>query len=83
MTEASGETNTDAGNGADPAKYACRRCGSTELHGGLDTYQVYLAEGDKLSYLRSEYADPEILALYCNICGAEIEVEDFSEIEYA
>ena len=61
-------------------KYACTRCGSVEVRGDLDTYQVYLAEDDKLIHLRSEFTDPAILALYCNACGERIQIENLSEI---
>lgn len=56
-------------------KYACPKCGSREVRGDFDTYQVYLAEGDKLVHLRSEMTDPAILELYCNACGIEIEAD--------
>ncbi len=62
-------------------KYACRHCGSDEVMGGLDTYPVFLAEGDKLIHLRSESTDMGILALYCHSCGKNIEVEYISEIK--
>lgn len=63
-----------------PPKYGCLRCGSVEVRGGFDTYQVYRAEGDKLIHLRSEFTDPAILALYCNECGGRVEIEDLGEI---
>ena len=56
-------------------KYACTECGSTEVRGDFDTYQVYQAEGNKLVHLRSEWTDPAILELYCNVCHVEIEVD--------
>ena len=62
-------------------KYACTRCGSDEVRGDFDTYQVFLAEGDRLIHLRSEFTDPAILALYCNHCHVRIEIEDLSEIK--
>lgn len=63
-------------------KYACPECGSTEVRGDFDTYQVFLAEGDKLMHLRSECTDPDILRLYCNSCHVEIEADlDGVEIE--
>lgn len=61
-------------------KYACPRCGSYEVRGDFDTYQVYLAEGDKLIHLRSEWTDPAVLALYCNMCNERIEIEDLTQI---
>ena len=61
-------------------KYACAQCGSVEVRGDFDTYQVYRAEGDKLIHLRSEFTDPAILALYCNTCGERIEIENLYEI---
>ena len=61
-------------------KYACGQCGSVEVRGDFDTYQVYLAEGDKLIHLRPEFTDPAILALYCNSCDERIVIEDRGEI---
>ncbi len=69
---------TDANN--EPAKYACRFCGSNEVGGNSDTYPVFLAEGDKLIYLRSESNGSGVLALYCNECGKRIEVDDIGEL---
>lgn len=68
-------------NSGDRPKYACAECGNDEVRGDFDTYQVYLAEGDRLIHLRSEATDPGILALYCNACGAEIWLEDLDEVE--
>lgn len=68
-------------NSSDRPKYACAECGNDEVRGDFDTYQVYLAEGDKLIHLRSEATDPAILELYCNACGAEVEIDDLGEIE--
>ena len=62
-------------------KYACAECGSDEVRGDFDTYQVYRAEGDKLIHLRSEFTDPAVLALYCTECGESIHIEDLREIE--
>lgn len=62
-------------------KYGCRRCGSVEVRGGFDTYQVYRAEGDKLIHLRSEFTDPAILSLYCNECDGRIEIEELADIK--
>ena len=67
-------------NSSELAKYACRNCGSDEVRGDFDTYQVYRAEGDRLVHLRSELTDPAILALYCNSCEEQIEIEDLGEI---
>lgn len=61
-------------------KYGCRRCGSVEVRGDFDTYQVYGAEGDKLVHLRSEFTDPAVLALYCNECGERIPIDDLTEV---
>ena len=61
-------------------KYACKECGSQEVRGDFDTYQVFLAEDDKLVHLRSEFTDPAILALYCNECGEQID-EDLHGIK--
>ena len=61
-------------------KYGCRRCGSAEVRGDFDTYQVYWAEGDKLVHLRAEFTDPAVLALYCNQCGERIPIEDLAGI---
>lgn len=62
-------------------KYGCRRCGSVEVRGDFDTYQVYRAEGDKLIHLRSEFTDPAVLSLYCNECGGRIEIGDLCDIK--
>lgn len=62
-------------------KYGCHRCGSAEVRGDFDTYQVYQAAGDKLIHLRSEFTDPAVLALYCNACGAGIQIDDRAGIE--
>ena len=62
-------------------KYACCMCGSNEVRNELDTYQVFLAEGDKLVHLRSEYFGTGLLALYCNSCYEPIEVDDLGKIE--
>lgn len=62
-------------------QYACRVCGADEVRGDFDSYQVYIAQGDKLIHLRSESTDPGVLALYCNRCGEEIEIDDITEIE--
>ncbi len=67
--------NTDA-----RPKFACGNCGSTEVREDFDTYQVYLAEGDKLIHLRSEWTDPAILSLHCNHCQHKIEIYDLGEI---
>lgn len=48
-------------NTATQPKYACPEYGSTEVRGDLDTYQVFLAEENKLVHLRSEFTDPAIL----------------------
>ena len=69
-------------NTATPPKYDCTECGSTEVRGDFDTYQVFLAEGDKLVHLRSEFTDPALLHLYCNRCHVEIEADlEWVEIE--
>ena len=68
------------GNNDAQPKYACKACGSDEVRGDFDTYQVYRAEGDKLVHLRSEFTDPAILELFCNICHELIEIEDFAGI---
>ena len=62
-------------------KYACRNCGSDEVRGDFDTYQVYRAEGDRLVHLRSEFTDPAILALYCAECHEPIEIGDLAELK--
>ena len=64
-----------------PPKYACAECGSDEVRGDFDTYQVYRAEGDQLIHLRSEFTDPAVLALYCMECGERIDIEDLREIK--
>ena len=62
-------------------KYACRYCGSDEVRGDFDTYQVFRAEGDKIVFQRSECPDGSVLALYCNQCQAPIEIENVAEIK--
>lgn len=62
-------------------KYACPECGATEVRGDFDTYQVFRAEENKLVHLRSECTDPAILALYCNVCGVAIQIDDLGEID--
>ena len=61
-------------------KYACRNCGSHEVRGDFDTYQVFRAEENKLVHLRSEFTDPAVLALYCTECHEQIEIDDITEI---
>ena len=56
-------------------KFACKECGSLEVRNDFDTYQVFLAEDDKLIHLRSEFTDPAILRLYCNFCGEQIDAD--------
>ena len=68
------------GNNDAQPKYACTVCGSDEVRGDFDTYQVYRAEGDKLVHLRSEFTDPAILELFCNICHEPIEIEELAGI---
>ena len=60
-------------------KYACTRCGNNEVRGDFDTCPVFLAEGDRIIYLRSE-TYPELSALYCNRCHEDIEIEDLDEL---
>ena len=60
-------------NNATSPKYACKECGSDEVRGDFDTYPVYLAEGDKLVFLRTELTDIGVMELYCNSCGEEID----------
>jgi len=62
-------------------KYACPKCGSEEVRGDLDSYQVYRAEGQKLVYLRSEFTDPAVLALHCLDCNERIPLGELADIE--
>ena len=48
-------------------KYACPHCGSDEVRDDFDTYPVFLAEGDRLVYLRSESAGGGLSELCCNM----------------
>ena len=64
------------------ARYACPHCGSDEVRGDFDTYQVYRAEGDRLIHLRSEWTDPAVLALYCEACGEQIEIDGLDDIKF-
>ena len=75
------EVNNESESKKNLPKYSCRQCGSDEVRGDFDTYQVYRAEDDKLVHLRSEFTDPVVLDLYCNECGERIEIEDLSEIK--
>lgn len=61
--------------------YACRICGSDEIRGEPDSYPVFLAEDDKIVYLRSETYANDLSELYCNHCDEPIEVEDFGAIK--
>ena len=56
-----------------PPKYACRVCGSDVILGSLDSYSVYVAEGNRLYFLRTEIADVDDQVLRCRDCGEEIE----------
>ena len=60
-------------NNAISPKYACKECGSDEVMSQFDTYQVFRAEDDKLVHLRSEFPVTGLLALYCNMCGEQIQ----------
>ena len=62
-------------------KYACGICGSDEVRGDFDSYPVFLAQDDKIIYLRSETIVAGLSALYCNQCDEEIESDDYGEIE--
>ena len=61
-------------------KCACRVCGSVQLRSDLDTYQVFLAQDDKLVHLRSEGAPGGLQSLYCYECGEEIEAGDLGDL---
>lgn len=80
MLKANGETNTDTEKGIEPAKYACRNCGSVEVATNTETWAVFLAEGDRLLYLRDESPGTGLQSLFCNECGTDIEVEDYDSI---
>ena len=71
---------TSAGNGDDPAKYACRTCGSIEVATKTETWAVFRAEGDQLLYLRDESPVTGLSSLFCNECGEDIEVQDYGSI---
>ena len=68
--------------GEELPKYACRNCGSDEVRGDFDTYQVYRAEDDRLVHLRSEFTDPAVLVLFCTQCHGRIHIEDITEIKF-
>ena len=61
-------------------KCACRECGSVQLRSDLDTYQVFLAQDDKLVHLRSEGTPGGLQGLYCYECGKEIEAGCLGDI---
>ena len=61
-------------------KYACRACGSVELRSDLDTFQVFIAIGDKLVHVRSEGTPGGLQGLYCYDCGEQIEAGSLGNI---
>ena len=65
----------------DRPKYACPYCGSAEVRGDFDAYPVFLADGDKLVYLRSETTDAGVLELYCNSCH-DLITDDLDDVEF-
>ena len=69
--------NSDSND--DLPKYACSHCGHNEVRGDFDTCPVFMAEGDKIIYLRSE-TYPDLSALYCNFCHRDIEIENIDEL---
>ena len=77
MPNANGEVS--AHEGEQLPKYACPLCGSIEVLGPIDTYPIYVAEGDYLYFSHSEIADSDDLALSCRGCGEAIEIDDTSE----
>lgn len=62
-------------------KYGCADCGSDEVRGDFDTYQVFIAKGDKLIHIGSDFVAGGITGLYCLGCGESIEVEDCGRIQ--
>ena len=60
-------------------KYACAHCDSIEVRGNFDTCPVFLAEGDRIIYLKSE-TYPLIDAPYCNRCHEDLEIENIDEL---
>ena len=61
-------------------KYACHVCGSDEVRTDPETYQVFLAQGDKLIFLRSDFNASGLSTIYCNECDEEIEVENLGDV---
>ena len=59
-------------------RYVCPHCGSAEVRGDFDTYPVFLAEGNRIVYQRSESTDAGVLELYCNVCH-ELIVDDLGD----
>lgn len=59
-------------------KYQCRACGCVEVAGGLDSYPIFRAEGEKLVYVRTVSYDADISSLTCAECGEDIEASDES-----
>ncbi len=60
-------------------KYACTVCGNNEIRSTYNTYQVFIAEKNKLIYTRTESDDLGLL-LYCNSCHEPIEIKDMNEL---
>ena len=46
-----GGDNMLKASGDEPAKYACRNCGSNEVSTNTETYAVFRAEGDETGLL--------------------------------
>ena len=51
-------------------KYACPHCGSTEYCTQPDSYAIYVADEDGLSYSHTEQTH-EAFRLYCRECSEE------------
>ncbi len=53
----------------------CSECGGKEFVTQPDSYSIYEANGNKLSFIRTELTNDEH-RLYCRDCSAELDTED-------
>ena len=59
----------------DKPKCACPHCGGVEFITGLNSYDRYMAVGDKLCWQKTELADTGDAALFCRECDEKIPPE--------
>jgi Zn finger protein HypA/HybF involved in hydrogenase expression len=48
-------------------KYKCLKCGNNEFISQLNQYDIFIANGSKLEYAKTELID-EPVSLYCREC---------------